>query len=80
MGISTEVLNQVFSLAANERFELAQQLLDSIDESTAAQLDEQFIAELNRRHNEMIRGDEIVGDWRVSLSEIENSISMESQD
>jgi hypothetical protein len=49
MTISNELVNQVFSLPPDQRYALAQHLLDSIDDKAAAQFDAQFFEELNRR-------------------------------
>lgn len=75
MSITSEMMSEVLSLPARERYELAQRLLDSVDDSAADELDEQFIAELKRRREEMMRGEETVSDWRGSLSAIEASLS-----
>jgi putative addiction module component (TIGR02574 family) len=75
MELSPDFMNQVFSLPASERYELAQQLLDSIDEGAAAELDREFLDELRRRRDQMLRGEEIVSDWRGALSSIEGSLS-----
>lgn len=80
MSLSHEITNQVFSLPAPERFALAQQLLDSIDEKEAARLDAAFIGELKRRREEMLQGAEIVADWRQGLSEIDESFGKERKD
>lgn len=74
MTLPSAVASQVFSLPATERFALAQQLLDSIDEAEAARLDNEFIAELARRREEMLSGQEIVADWREALGSIEKSL------
>jgi len=74
MTLSSAVASQVFSLPATERFALAQQLLDSIDETESARLDDEFVAELKRRRQEMLAGQEIVGDWRAALASIEKSL------
>jgi putative addiction module component (TIGR02574 family) len=79
MSISSDLMSQVFSLPASERYELAQQLLDSIDETTAAGFDEQFVEELRRRRDEMMRGEETVSDWRASLNAIEASLFSENR-
>jgi putative addiction module component (TIGR02574 family) len=79
MELSPDLIHQVFTLPAQDRYELAHQLLDSIDEKSAANLDEAFIAELRQRRDDMLRGDEIVEDWRASLSAIENCLSPEAQ-
>jgi len=71
MTLSSTVVSQVFSLPIAEPFALTQQLLDSIDETEAARLDDEFVAELKRRRQEMLRGQEIVADWRESLTSIE---------
>jgi putative addiction module component (TIGR02574 family) len=75
MSISQEIANQVFALPANERFELAHRLLDTIDDSAVAQFDDQFVAELRRRREEMMRGEQVVPDWRGKLAEITGSLS-----
>lgn len=77
MNLPSDIMNQVLSLPASERYELAQQLLDSIDDATAAKIDEEMVAELRRRREEMLRGEEIVPDWRASLSAIEESLAAE---
>ena len=71
LSISPETLSQVFALPANERYELAQHLLDTIDETSAAQFDEQFIADLRERRDQMLGGEESVADWRAAFSKIE---------
>jgi Putative addiction module component len=73
MAVSSDVMNHLFSLPPGERFVLAQQLLDSINDVEAARYDEQFSAELKQRREDMIRGEEIVPDWRAAISEIEQS-------
>jgi putative addiction module component (TIGR02574 family) len=75
MSLSSDFISQAFSLPANERYELAQHLLDSIDEKSAAKLDEEFVAELERRHDDMVRGESTITDWRKALSEIEDSLT-----
>ena len=74
MNLSPSIMSQVFALPAQERFELAQQLLDSIDDTTATQLDDDLIAELHRRRDEMLRGEGIISDWRAELDAIELSL------
>jgi putative addiction module component (TIGR02574 family) len=73
MTISSELVNQVFALPPDQRYALAQQLLDSIDDEEASQFDAQFAAELNRRREELLRGVEQLVDWRTALLEIERS-------
>jgi putative addiction module component (TIGR02574 family) len=75
MSISPDTLNQVFSRPAHERYQLAQRLLDSIDDSAGVQIDDQFTAELRRRREEMMQGEQIIPDWRRTLSEIKESLS-----
>jgi putative addiction module component (TIGR02574 family) len=79
MELSPELVHQVFSLPPHERYQLAHQLLDSIDDSAAADLDQEFLAELRRRREEMVRGEEVVADWRTALSAIENALPAENQ-
>lgn len=74
MSLSSDMMSQVFSLPVGERYELAQRLLDSIDASAAGQIDHDFVAELARRREEMIRGEQIVPDWRAALSDIDASL------
>jgi putative addiction module component (TIGR02574 family) len=74
MEISPDIIGQVFSLTPQDRYELAQHLLDSIDDAAAADLDRTFVAELRRRRDEMLNGNETVIDWRASLSTIENQL------
>jgi putative addiction module component (TIGR02574 family) len=75
MSIPSDILNQLFSLPADDRYLLAQRLLDSINDTEAVQFDEAFVAELRRRREEMLRGEAIVADWHVALSEIDQSLS-----
>ena len=75
MAVSSDILNNLFSLPLGERFILAQQFLDSIDEAEAVKCDEQFELELKRRREEMMRGEQVVSDWRAALTEIEQTIS-----
>jgi putative addiction module component (TIGR02574 family) len=77
VNLPAEIMSQVFALPADERYELAQHLLDSIDDSAAEELDERFIAELQRRREEMLRGEQVIVDWRAALSSIETSIAAE---
>jgi hypothetical protein len=75
MSISADVISNLFSLPAGERYELAQQLLDSIDAKESEQLERQVLKDLLQRRDEMLRGEQIVDDWRGSLAEIERSLS-----
>ncbi len=75
MSMTSEILSQLFKLPPLERFSVAQQLLDSIDDSEAAGFDDQFIVELRQRRAEMLRGDQIVPDWRLALVEIEQHLA-----
>jgi hypothetical protein len=43
MTISNDLMSQVLSLSPDQRYALAQHLLDSIDEEAASQFDAQFI-------------------------------------
>jgi putative addiction module component (TIGR02574 family) len=69
MSITNDLFNQVFSLPPDERYVLAQQLLDSVNDEEAVQIDAQFVAELKRRREELLGGVEGVDDWRVALAE-----------
>jgi putative addiction module component (TIGR02574 family) len=73
MTISNELVNQVFALPPDQRYALAQQLLDSIDDHEASQFDAQFVAELNRRREELLTGVEQSIDWRTVLLDLERS-------
>ena len=75
MSIPSDIMSQVLSLPAHERYALAQQLLDSIDDKAAETFDAQFIADLRQRRDEMMRGEHIVSDWRAALSEIDRTLS-----
>jgi Putative addiction module component len=79
MELSPELVHQVLSLPVNERYELAHQLLDSIDDNAADNLDREFLAQMQRRREEMLRGEETVADWRAALSAIESSLPAENQ-
>jgi putative addiction module component (TIGR02574 family) len=78
MSVSSDILSHLFTLPPSERYSLAQQLLDSIDDSEAAKFDAQFLDELQRRREEMLRGDQVVPNWRDSLGEIERSLTQPS--
>lgn len=78
MDLSSDVIHQVFSLPPLERYVLANRLLDSIDDDAAANLDEAFLVELERRRSDMMRGDKVVEDWRASLSAIESTLPSEN--
>ena len=80
MSLSSDIVSQIFSLPAQDRFELANHLLDSIDQREACSLGGDFTAELHRRREEMLRGEEIVPDWRAALAEIENTVRTESKE
>jgi hypothetical protein len=75
MSLSSDVMNHLLSLPPVERYFLAQQLLDSIDDTEAAKCDEQIIAEIKQRREEMLRGESLVPDWRAALNEIEQSLA-----
>lgn len=69
------MMSQLFSLPLGERYLLAQQLLDSIEDKESEQIDGQILSDLLQRRDEMLRGEQIVVDWRDALGEIENSLS-----
>lgn len=77
MELSPDIIGQVFALSPHDRYVLANRLLDSIDTASADDLDSSFIEDLLQRREEMLRGNEIVADWRESLSAIENGLSAE---
>jgi hypothetical protein len=79
MELSPELIGQVFSLSPQDRYELANHLLDSIDDRAVAELDLKFVEELRRRREEMLNHEEIVADWRASLAMIEKELSAERQ-
>jgi hypothetical protein len=60
-----------------DRYKLAQQLLESIDDPEMVEFDEPVLSELRRRREEMLRDEEIVPDWRVVLAEMERSLGQE---
>ncbi len=76
MNIAPELSTQVFSLPAAERYELAQRLLDSVDQNDDAVLHQEFVAELRRRRAEMLSGSETIDDWRAAMEEIKISLSV----
>jgi putative addiction module component (TIGR02574 family) len=80
MELSSDLVHQVLSLPVHDRYELAHQLLDSIDEDAAIRLDEQFQMELRQRRDDMLRGEEITTDWRTALAAIERSLPKEDRD
>jgi putative addiction module component (TIGR02574 family) len=78
MELSPDIVHQVLALPPNQRYELAHRLLDSINDRAASDLDNEFVAELRRRREEMLCGEETVSDWRASLSAIESSLPAEN--
>jgi hypothetical protein len=74
MNLPSEIVSQVFALPVDQRYELAQQLLESIDDPSLVEFDEPILTELRRRREEMLRGEQIVPDWRAVLAEIDNSL------
>jgi len=78
MELSPEIIGRVFALPPKDRYELANQLLDSIDAASAADLDSAFVEEILRRRAEMLGGNEVVADWRDALSAIEKDLSAET--
>ena len=68
-------MSHLFSLPVEERYLLAQRLLDSINDVETQQLDGQILAELARRREEMLQGKQTVVNWRRALGEIEESLS-----
>ncbi len=79
MELSPEIIGQVLSLPPQDRYELAQHLLDSIDDAAAADLDRSFLDDLKRRREDMLNGNEIVADWRASISKIEENLKAENR-
>ncbi|MFO0790667.1 MAG: addiction module protein [Pirellulales bacterium] len=77
MDLAPEVIGQVFALAPQQRYTLAQQLLDSIDEQTASELDREFLADLQQRRNDMLSGNEVVADWQAALLTISQGLMPE---
>jgi putative addiction module component (TIGR02574 family) len=75
MDISDDIVTQVFALPPDQRYVLAQRLLDSIDETAATEFDARFLEELNRRREELLRGDQAVTDWNEALLAIERSLA-----
>jgi len=75
MSVPSDLMSHLFSLPPAERYSLAHQLLDSIDDAASSEIDNQLLAELRRRREEMLQGREIVPDWRGALAEIEDSLS-----
>lgn len=75
MSVSADIWSQLFTLPPGERFSLAQKLLDSIDDAEAEQVDEQFLAEMRHRREDMLRGGSTEPDWRAALAEIERSLT-----
>jgi hypothetical protein len=73
MNLPSEIVRQVFALSVDQRYELAQQLLASIDDPSWFEFDEPIVAELRRRREEMLRGEQIVPDWRAVLAEIDSN-------
>lgn len=78
MSVTSEILNHLLQLPPQERYSVAQQLLDSINDTEAAGFDDQFMTELRQRREEMLRGDQVVSDWRRALGEIEQSLAQPS--
>lgn len=64
MSLPADVISHLFSLPADQRYLLAQQLLDSIAEKEAEQADRQMLSELLQRREEMLRGEQIVNEAR----------------
>ncbi len=75
MSMPSDLMSHLFSLPPVERYSLAHQLLDSIDDTASSEIDNQFLAELRRRREEMLQGREITVDWRGALTDIESSLS-----
>jgi hypothetical protein len=75
MSLSADIITNLLALPPGDRYELAQQLLDSIDANESEQLEHQILSELLQRRDEMMRGEQIVDDWRRSLAEIERSLT-----
>jgi hypothetical protein len=67
------------ALPPAERYEFANLVLDSIDDSTNAEIESELLAELNARRSEMLRGENIVEDWRAALDQISASLGLESR-
>jgi putative addiction module component (TIGR02574 family) len=80
MNLPADIMSQVFALPADQRYELAQRLLESIDDPASVEFDEPVLAELLRRREEMLRGEQIVPDWRALLTSIESSLDKERHD
>jgi len=76
MSVSAvEVRNFVLSLTPGEKLALARELLDGIsDDESQWQIDGEFAAELERRKQEMLRGEQIVPDWRASMEQVRQAL------
>ena len=76
---AVDVRNFVFMLPPRDRLALARALLDSIqDDEGLWQLDDEFATEIQRRKTEMLRGEQIVPDWRQSMEEVRLALQQES--
>lgn len=72
---TVDVRNFIYTLPAQERLALARELLDSIQEDESLwRLDDDFAAEVQRRKEDMLRGEQITPDWRTTMEEVRQSL------
>ena len=73
MSLHAELLNRVMTLPDNERAELARQLIISLESAApeaGADLDAAWDAEIERRLEQVDRGEVELRDWRQSIERI----------
>ena len=70
-----EVRDFLFAMPPRDRLEIARDLLESVrDDEEYWQLDDDFAAEIQRRREEMRRGEQIVPNWRETMDEIRRTL------
>ncbi len=76
MAIKQELVTTALDLPADDRAELARQLILSLEPAQVdADADSEWEAEIERRLQAADRGDAALGDWRQAVERTRNSLS-----
>ena len=73
----TDVLDQAMRLTAKERAELAWQLWETVEDASRSsdELDEQWLAKIEARCQEVDEGRAVMFEWRESVERIRQSLA-----
>ena len=74
MSESEELLSKALQLPEHDRAELARRLLESLDEERSNEVDEAWLAEIERRCAAVDAGEAVTSDWNDVRQRIEREI------